>query len=231
MFLVGAGPGGVDLITVRGKQLLEDADMVIADELADPELLELVAGYVKIVGKRGGKADSTPQAEINDLIVKRAKAGDCVVRLKGGDPLVFGRVQQEITAMDAAGVPWEIVPGISSVLAAAAAVGVPITDRDESKSFIVLSGHSPDIHQWHVVAAVDTIIILMGTRKLETIVEELTANGKPDTTPVAIVQWAYTPKQRLVTGVLHDIVAIAGDLTKLSPAIIIVGAVARHARA
>ena len=125
VYLVGAGPGGADLISVRGMRMLMQANVVVADELADEDLLSFARGKVVVVGKRGGnKAASTPQEDINQLLVERALTGETIVRLKGGDPLVFGRVQQEIDALDSAGVPWIIVPGITSALSAAAAVGV-----------------------------------------------------------------------------------------------------------
>jgi hypothetical protein len=125
VYLVGAGPGGADLISVRGHRMLVQADVVVSDELADPDLLALARGEVIITGKRGGnKAGSTPQTDINAILVERAKTGATIVRLKGGDPLVFGRVQQEIDALEQAGVPWTIVPGITSALSAAAAAGV-----------------------------------------------------------------------------------------------------------
>jgi len=204
VYLVGAGPGGVGLITVRGLQLLRQAAVVVMDELADAELSALVKPGCKVhvVGKRGGKASSVPQPDINALLVKEALQGHSVVRLKGGDPLVFGRVYQEIVALREARVPFEIVPGVSSILAAPAAANLPVTDKELSKTFAVLSGHAPDDLDWGALARMDTLVILMGTRKLAVICAKLAEHGLPSATPVTIVSWSNTPRQRVVKGTI-----------------------------
>eukprot|EP00040_Diaphanoeca_grandis_P038601 m.256867 g.256867 ORF g.256867 m.256867 type:complete len:325 (-) comp34770_c0_seq1:59-1033(-) len=230
VYLVGAGPGGVGLITVLGQQLLSAAHVVIADELADAELLSSVASNAKVtvVGKRGGKASSVPQETINKLIVDAAKSGSLVVRLKGGDPMVFGRAEPEMTALTKNNIPFEIVPGVTSVLSACSAAGIPVTEKTLSRAFVVVSGHAPANLDWDPISKIDTILILMGTLKLSLISSLLIQHGKPKDTPIAIVHWANTPKQKILLGTLAE-TCVALNGPSLSPAIIVVGTVAKHA--
>jgi len=226
VYLVGAGPGGVGLMTVRAYELLKQAEVLVMDELSDAEISALAPSgcEVIVVGKRGGKASSVPQADINEILVAHGRKDRVVVRMKGGDPLVYGRVQQEMVALRAAGIPFELVPGVTSALSAPAAAGIPVTDKVLGTAFAVLSGHDPSKVNWNGLSKIDTLVILMGTRKLGVILANLRAEGLSGETPVCIVQWANTPKQLVLKATVDTIEATVGD-RKLSPAIIIIGKV------
>eukprot|EP00667_Euglena_gracilis_P017282 EG_transcript_18187 len=230
--LVGAGPADVGLLTVKGLRLVQAADVLVVDELVDRSIVELAPAGCKVIemGKRGGKADSVPQEEINAVLVAECRRGQSVVRLKGGDPLVFGRVWPEMEALEAAGCAYEIVPGITSALSAAAALGIPITHKELSRHFVVVSCHKPDELDFAALAAIDTVVILMGGRTLPVICARLADAGLPATTPVAVAQWAGHPAQRSFHGTLADIVARTAQQS-LAPAIIIIGQVAALAHA
>ncbi|MBW4699644.1 MAG: uroporphyrinogen-III C-methyltransferase [Aphanocapsa lilacina HA4352-LM1] len=226
VYLVGAGPAGAEYLTVRGRELLEQAEVVLYDDLADPDLLKL-AGRAQLidVGKRAGRPGAD-QDEIGRLLVTHCRAGRRVVRLKAGDPLVFGRAAAELGALVAAGCDFEIVPGVSSALAACAFAGIPLTDRALGRHFCVMSGHEIGTLPWQHLAHIDTLVILMGTRQLEAIAEQLMDCGRPAAMPVAVIFWAGRPGQRTVVGTLEDIasrVAPSGE-----PAVIVVGPVVRH---
>jgi len=201
--LVGAGPGDPGLITLLGAERLRDADVVLFDELVAGELLSLAPdGAEKInVGKRGHEIPTRSQDDINRLIVERALRGERVVRLKGGDPFVFGRGGEEASACVAAGIAFEVVPGISSALAAPAYAGIPVTDRRYSASFAVVTGHKdPTVvseeTRWAALGtAVDTLVILMGMRNLETLVAQMIDGGRDPETPSAAVMWGGWPEQ------------------------------------
>jgi uroporphyrin-III C-methyltransferase / precorrin-2 dehydrogenase / sirohydrochlorin ferrochelatase len=222
VYIVGAGPGDPGLITVRGKQLVDAADIVVYDRLVNPVLVE---GKDSIcVGKQpGGRCDVQPG--INHLLIRLARRGNAVVRLKGGDPFVFGRGAEEAEALAEAGVEFEVVPAPSSAFAAPAYAGIPVTDRRWSSSVAVVTGHCVDgrVDWARLAGAVDTIVILMGLAHLKEIVEALIfAGAKPDT-PAAIVENGTLPNQRVVAGDLASLPELALENNVQSPAIVIVG--------
>jgi uroporphyrin-III C-methyltransferase len=226
VYLVGAGPGDPDLLTVRAARLLATADVVVHDALVGDGVLELVPPGVELidVGKRPGRA--TPQELINTLLVQLGRDGRRVVRLKGGDPFVFGRGGEEALALRDAGVDFQIVPGITSSVAAPAAAGVPVTHRGVSAAFTVVTGHrragEHDI-DWRSLAKVGgTIVILMGVTHRGTIAAELIAGGLPADTPVAAVRSATTDDEVVLRCRLDEL----ADRPLDSPAVIVVGAVA-----
>ena len=234
VWLVGAGPGDPELITMKGARLLAEADVVVYDRLAAPELLRLAhPDAARIyVGKEPGRS-AMAQEEINSLLVSRALDGLTVVRLKGGDPFVFGRGGEEALACVRAGVPFAVVPGISSAVAAAAYAGIPVTHRGVARSFAVVTGstaggaHGEDTVDLALVAtATDTLVILMAAGKLAETCRTLIAAGRPADQPAAIVQWAATPEQRSVVGTLADLPALAAAAVIGPPATLVVGDVA-----
>jgi uroporphyrin-III C-methyltransferase len=163
-FLVGAGPGTVDLLTVRGKELVSTAQVLVCDNLVDESIISLAPHDCEFidVSKRGGKKDSTPQLDINNILVQKCKGNTRqVVRLKGGDPLIYGRVWPEMEALRSAGCDFQIIPGVTSALAAPAAVGIPLTEKTLSRHFTVVSGHSPADLNWAELGKVDTLVIIM----------------------------------------------------------------------
>ncbi|MDJ0536247.1 MAG: uroporphyrinogen-III C-methyltransferase [Xenococcaceae cyanobacterium MO_207.B15] len=228
VYLVGAGVGDIAYLTIRGKELLTSAEVVIYDALVDAQLLDLAPpDCLKLdVGKRGGKA-STPQDKINQLLVSYCLQGKQVVRLKSGDPLIFGRAIEEISALQAADCNFELVPGISSVLAAPLLANIPLTDRELSSCFAVCSGHQPELLNWKALAAIDTLVILMGTRTLPEIVTRLLQFGKEDNEPVAIIRNCSQIGQEIFWGTLTDIVKKTEGIS-LSPAVIIIGKVVAY---
>ncbi len=229
VYLVGAGPGDPGLVTVRGAELLSRADVVVHDRLAPPELLELVPGSAERIDV--GKSPRHPtmtQDEINAVLVDRGRSGLEVVRLKGGDPYVFARGAEEVAALTAAGVEFEVVPGVSAAFAVPASAGIPVTLRHRSTSVTVVTGHEdpakgePQV-DWEAVARVGgTIVILMGVTHLRTIAERLRAGGLPAGMPVAAVTWGTRPNQRTVRATLGTI----ADAGVEAPATIVVGEVA-----
>jgi len=230
--LVGAGPGDPELITLRGARELASSDVVVYDRLAAPALLDLAPETAErvYVGKEPGRA-AMPQEQIGELLVSRASAGSVVVRLKGGDPFVFGRGGEELLACAEAGIPCEVVPGITSALAAPAAAGIPVTHRGIARSFAVVTASTahgdPDPPDLAGLAKnVDTLVVLMAAGALDRVCQELLDGGVDPTTPTAIVQWATTPDQRSVTGTLRDLPALARAATVGPPATLIVGEVA-----
>ena len=225
VYLVGAGTGNVNYLTIRGKQLLTNAEVLIYDALVDSQLLNLTpSDCLKLnVGKRGGQA-STPQAQINQLLVAYCLQGKQVVRLKSGDPLIFGRATPEIATLQQAGCEFELVPGISSALAAPLLAGIPLTDKQLSNCFAVMSGHQPEQLDWQALAQIDTLVILMGGRTLTTIKQKLLACGRSPTEPVAIIRNCSRPEQEIFRGTLTDIVNKTEGVT-LSPAVIVIGKV------
>lgn len=229
VYLVGAGPGDPDLITVRGVNTLKKAEVVVYDRLANPELLSYSPQQSEhiYVGKRPGKL-SVSQEQINRILIAKAKEGKTVVRLKGGDPFVFGRGGEECEALANENILFEVVPGISSALAAPAYAGIPITHRGKARSFTVVTGYTRDksdlFENWEHHAHADTLVILMGMKNLELIVSQLILFGKSPDTPVAIVEKASRSSQRSVTGTLQDICEKASLLS--SPATIVIGELA-----
>jgi uroporphyrin-III C-methyltransferase len=234
VYLVGAGPGDPKLITVRGVEVLGLADVVVFDRLVPAELLHHApAGAERVyAGKEPGRS-AMPQEEISALLVARAQAGYQVVRLKGGDPFVFGRGGEEALACAAAGVRFEVVPGVSSAVAAAAFAGIPVTHRGVAQSFAVVTGstaHGDRVELSRVATATDTLVILMAAGKLQRTCEELIAAGRPADEPAAIVQWAATPEQRTVLGTLATLPTLAQAERIGPPATLVVGEVAALAR-
>ena len=227
VYLVGAGPGEVAYLTVRAQQLLAQAEVLIYDALVDSHLLQLVTpSCLKLdVGKRGGRP-STPQAEINRLLVEHSVKGKQVVRLKSGDPFIFGRSTSEIQALKVAGCSFEVVPGISSALAAPLLAGIPLTDPVLSRCFAVLTAHDPDQLNWDVLAQLETLVILMGGQQLAEIVYQLQRYGRSLQTPVAVIRWAGCPQQQVWTAQLGNIVEQTAGVS-LSPVVIVIGEVVR----
>ncbi|MEA5578952.1 uroporphyrinogen-III C-methyltransferase [Anabaena sp. UHCC 0451] len=227
VYLVGAGPGDVGYLTVKAYRLLASAQVLVYDALVDNELLDCVpVDCLKLdVGKRGGKP-STPQVEINNLLVKYCQEGKQVVRLKSGDPFIFGRCISEIAALKTAGCEFEVIPGISSALAAPLLAGIPLTDVVLSRCFAVLTAHEPDVLDWEALSRLETLVILMGGKNLAEIVHQMLRYGKSQSTPIAIIRWAGTPSQEVWTGELDNILEKIMGLS-LSPAVIVIGEVVK----
>jgi uroporphyrin-III C-methyltransferase len=232
--LVGAGPGDPELITVRGLSWLRRAEILVYDRLVSPALLdEAPAAAHKIFAGKSAGRHCVPQSAINALLVHHARAGRLVVRLKGGDPFVFGRGGEEALACREAGVDVEVVPGVSSALAVPAAAGIPLTHRGLSSSFAVITGHEdPDKSgralDWERLAtAVDTLVVLMGVAALPAIASRLVAAGRPAATPAAVIRWGTTRAQQVAVGTLGDIAERAAHLAP--PAVVVIGEVARLA--
>jgi len=232
VYLVGAGPGDPGLMTVRGHALLQVADVILYDRLVAPELLTLAKPEAALihVGKNpeGGR---TEQETINHLLVQYSQEGKLVVRLKGGDPFVFGRGGEELLACKLAGVAVEVVPGVSSSIAVPAYAGVPVTHRNISTSFAVVTGHeSPSKPEstvnYAALAALETLVFLMGVRRLPEIIASLIAHGRPAQTPAVCIEWGTYPNQRMVRGTLATIAAAAAQENFGMPALTIVGDVA-----
>ena len=235
VYLVGAGPGDPKLITVRGAEVLGLADVVVYDRLASPALLDLAPSTAEriYVGKEPGRS-ATPQHEIDALLVEHALRGRSVVRLKGGDPFVFGRGGEEMLACAGAGVRFEVVPGVTSAVAAPALAGIPVTHRGLAQSFAVVTGstaHGDEVDLARVATSTDTLVVLMAAGKLAETCTDLIAAGRAATEPAAIVQWAGTPEQRTVVGTLEDLPAAAAEARIGPPATLVVGAVVALAAA
>ncbi|WP_123041307.1 uroporphyrinogen-III C-methyltransferase [Cohnella candidum] len=235
VYLVGAGPGDPKLITLRGLEALKRSDCVVYDRLAGPQLLNRARPSAEFiyVGKLPDR-HTMKQEEINRLLVDLALQGKTVVRLKGGDPTVFGRVGEEAELLRKNGVPYEIVPGITSAIAVPAYAGIPVTHRDLASSFSVITGHeSPDkldrSIQWDKVTnATGTLVFLMGVSKIGYIAEQLVKYGRPPETPVALVRWGTRAEQRTLTGTLSDIEEKVKAAGFEPPAVIVVGEVVRQ---
>lgn len=233
--LIGAGPGDPDLITVRGAKLMAQAEVVLYDELATSELLDLAPDRAELVnvGKRGHDQPTRTQDEINQLLVDYALAGRMVIRLKGGDPLVFGRGGEEMSVCAAAGIPFEVVPGVTSAVAALAYAGIPVTDRRYSASFAVVTGHKDPSRvseqtRWRELGtAVDTLVILMGMQNLSGLVEELLAGGKAPETPAAAVMHGTLPEQRTCVTTLAKLPEAVVEAGLGSPSVVVIGDVVR----
>jgi uroporphyrinogen III methyltransferase/synthase len=232
VYLVGAGPGGADLITVRGRNLLSRADVVIGDYLADRELLSWMkpdAEYI-YAGKREGK-HTLRQEDIEKLLIEKAREGQMVVRLKGGDPFVFGRGGEEIEALHEAGIPFEVVPGVTSAIAGPAAAGIPVTHRGVSSSFSVITGHEDPAKpesslRWeHLANGADTLVFLMAMSHIREIAEKLIACDRPADTPAAFIRWACRPSQVTWVTTLGKAASLAEEKGIKPPCIFIVGRV------
>jgi uroporphyrinogen III methyltransferase/synthase len=226
--LVGAGPGDPDLITVKGLRWLRRADVVVYDQLVGPALLEEApAEALRIFAGKSAGRHYLEQSAINAILIHHAEAGRLVIRLKGGDPFVFGRGGEEVLACAQAGVTVEVVPGVSSALAVPAAAGIPVTHRGLASSFAVVTGHEDpgkpeSVVDWErLAAAVDTLVILMGVGAFPRIARRLLAAGRSAATPVAVIHRGTTEAEETLVGTLGDIAVRATQLQ--SPAVIVIG--------
>ena len=231
VYIVGAGPGDVDLITVKGLRCIQEADVILYDRLINNELLSYAKPNAKLIfcGKLPNR-HAMIQDNINLSLVQHASQGKIVTRLKGGDPFVFGRGAEEAEVLAENGIPFEIVPGITSGIAAPAYAGIPVTHRDLGSSFAIVTGHmregKDDSIQWDSLAkGIDTLAIYMGVGNLPYICEQLVKHGKAATTPVALVHMGTYEQQYTVTGTLQTIVEVANTQQVKNPSIIIVGEV------
>ncbi|MDD5757778.1 MAG: uroporphyrinogen-III C-methyltransferase [Desulfobulbaceae bacterium] len=235
VYLVGAGPGDPGLITVKGKQLLERAEVVVYDYLANIKLLNHVPADAELiyVGKKGGGIHAETQEGINQILVDQAMTGKRVVRLKGGDPFIFGRGGEEIEELAKHGVEFEIVPGVTAASAAATYAGIPITHRHYTATVAFVTGHEDPNKQessidWEKLSTgIGTIVFYMGIKNLPNITERLIRYGRAPETPVAVIRWASTPEHRTVTGTLATIVDVVNSANIKPPALIIVGEVVK----
>lgn len=234
VYLVGAGPGDPGLFTLKGKKILEEAEVIIYDRLVSDSILALGnpdAEYI-YVGKTAGK-HALPQDEINALLVEKAAQGKMVARLKGGDPFLFGRGGEEALYIREHGYDFEVVPGISSAIAVPAYAGIPVTHRDATSSLAIVTGHEkPDKEvssiKWKELAqGIGTLVFLMGIENLDFICQQLMAHGRKGSTPVALVRWGTLPSQQVLTGTLEDITTRVRETSFKPPAVIIVGEVVK----
>jgi uroporphyrin-III C-methyltransferase len=237
VYLIGAGPGDPKLLTIRASEAIANSDVIVYDYLVNPEVLVYARRGAELiyVGKRSGEP-SVSQMEINSILIEQASQGRIVARLKGGDPFIFGRGGEEAEALVDAGIAWEVVPGISSGVAAAAYAGIPLTHRDYSSSVAFITGHDGskkrDRVDWSSAAhAADTLVIFMCAETITNIAAELIASGRRESTPVAIVRWGTYEDQEVFTGTLHDLACQDGSAGSefrgaiRPPAIAIVGEV------
>ncbi|HXG20466.1 MAG TPA: uroporphyrinogen-III C-methyltransferase [Methylomirabilota bacterium] len=234
VYLIGAGPGDPGLLTLKGKRCLEEADAIIYDYLVDPRILAFARSDAELVyaGKKS-QSNSIPQSEINRMMVERALAGQTVARLKGGDPFIFGRGGEEAEELVAAHVPFEVIPGVSSAIAAPAYAGIPVSHRHHASAVAIVSGHkevwenAPHLN-WATLAGVGgTLVLLMSTRQLRTNMQRLINHGLPAHTPVALIRWGTRPDQEVVTGTVGTIADLAAERGFEPPAVTVVGDVVR----
>jgi uroporphyrinogen III methyltransferase/synthase len=227
VYLVGSGPGDAAYLTLQAQAILSQAEVLVYDALVDGELINLVPDTcLKLdVGKRGGEP-STPQSEINRLIVEHCLQGKQVVRLKNGDPFIFGRAQSEIGALRKADCEFEIIPGLSSALVAPLMAGIPLTDPQLSRSFTVITAHDPDALNWVSLTKMDTLVFLMGGRTLPEIVRRLRGHGRSPETPIAIIRYAGRTEQQIWSGTLNTILDKTAETT-LAPCVIVIGEVVK----
>lgn len=234
VYLVGAGPGDPGLLTRRAAELLARAEVIFYDALVSPGVLSLASPTAEIIyaGKRA-KDHAIPQADLNALLVARAKEGKCVVRLKGGDPYLFGRGGEEAQELAAAGIPFEVVPGISSIIAAPNYAGIPVTHREHCSSFTVITGHEDPTKtatsiDWNLMAQTEgTKVVLMGVERIGEIASQLIAGGMSKSTPVAMIRWGTTGQQQTIEGTLGTIAGIVTKTGFTAPAVTIIGGVVK----
>jgi uroporphyrinogen III methyltransferase / synthase len=226
VYLVGAGPGDPGLITVKGRKILERADAILYDNLASQRLLELAPAHAErvYVGKKRSEHE-IPQEEITRMLIERARRGWTVVRLKGGDPFIFGRGGEEIEALAEAGVPFEIVPGVTTPLGLAAYTGVPLTHREHTSAVTFVTGHNVEAIDWGKVGAAETIVLFMGLVNFPAIAGALISHGRPPNTPAMAVRWATRPDQQTVAGTLESLPRIIEETGLRPPATIVIGEV------
>jgi uroporphyrinogen III methyltransferase / synthase len=231
VYLVGAGPGDAGLLTLRGAELLRRADVVIYDQLVNPELLRLTREGCDLISR--GKRQDVSQEELNALMIAKARAGKCVVRLKGGDPYIFGRGGEEAEALAAAKIPFEVVPGVSSITAAPNYAGIPLTHRDHTSNFTVFTGHEGDgkdesALDFDQIARISgTKVIMMGVTHLAVLTQALLTRGMSPETPVAIVQWGTLGRQKSIVGTLGTIEPLAAHEQITPPALTVIGDVVK----
>ncbi|MBN1323799.1 MAG: uroporphyrinogen-III C-methyltransferase [Methanotrichaceae archaeon] len=227
VYLVGAGPGDPELLTLKAKRLLEEADVVLYDRLLSPKILEGLDAELVDVGKAAGDHKMS-QDEINRLLVQKAREGSIVVRLKGGDPYVFGRGGEEAIELRRGGIPFEVVPGVTSAISAPSLAGIPVTHRGLSTAVTIVTGHEEAGKErplnWEALARLGgTLVVLMGLSRLEQNISQLVAGGLSKDTPAAVVEKGGWPDQRLVAGTLADIAGLVREREVVSPAILVVG--------
>lgn len=237
VYLVGAGPGAPELITLEGLEYVRKADVIIYDHLVSKEILRLAkSGAEKIpcakFGKRHKNGFTVEQDKINQLLVKKAKEGKVVVRLKNGDPFIFGRGGQEAESLAQAGIPFKVIPGVTAATAAAASAGIPLTDRRYASVLSLITGHEDSSKKisaidWKNISAKGTLVFYMGVENLLLIVQKLIQFGRAPDTPVAIIERATLPKEKIVFGNLKNIIRKAKEKNIKPPAIIIVGEVVK----
>jgi len=232
VYLVGAGPGDPELLTVKARRLLDEGDVILHDKLSGPDILaQIPDDRLEDVGTRG-HGDTTPQSYVNERMVELARAGETVVRLKGGDPTVFGRGGEEMAYLAAHGVDFELVPGITSAIAGPEVAGIPVTHREHASTVSVVTGHEdPNKEEsavdWAALAATGgTIVVLMGVTRLPDYTESLIEAGMGPETPVAVVERATWPGQRVATGTLETIVDAVDAAGIEPPAVTVIGEVA-----
>lgn len=232
VILVGAGPGDPGLLTVKGRDTIRQADTVVYDHLVDSAIVDLTPpNALRIyVGKKAGK-HTYSQEEIHEILAREASAGKAVIRLKGGDPFIFGRGGEECAFLQERGIEFEIIPGVSALSAVPAYAGIPITCRDASAVFVAVTGHehsckSQSQVDWASLAKIQgTLIVFMGILNIRWIAEQLIQSGKSDQTPVAVIQWGTCPNQKTITGVLASIADRVEEAEIRPPGLIVIGEV------
>ena len=234
VYLVGAGPGDPGLLTLRGAELLRRADVVVYDALVNPDLLKLAPKTAEIIyGGKRSKDHAIPQEDLNQLLVTRAREGRTVVRLKGGDPYLFGRGGEEAQEIAAAGIDFEVVPGISSIAAAPNYAGIPITHRDHCSSFTVITGHEDPTKEdtaldyAQLAKLPGTKVVLMGVERIGQIASSLVAEGMDKSTPVAMIRWGTTGQQQSLEGTLGTIATLVAEKKFAAPAVTVIGSVVK----
>src|SRR5688572_4735884 len=234
VYLVGAGPGDAGLLTMRGAELLQRADVVVYDALVNPSLLQLVPKGAEIIyGGKRAKDHAIPQDELNTLLVAKAREGKTVVRLKGGDPYIFGRGGEESEELATANIPFEVIPGVSSIVAGPNYAGIPLTHRDHCSSFTVITGHEDPTKEesaldWNQIARLPgTKVILMGVERIGALSSSLIAGGMPPKTPVGMVRWGTTGRQHSIEGTLETIAKVVADTGFKAPAVTVIGDVVK----
>lgn len=233
VYIIGAGPGDPGLITLAGVERLKRADVVVYDYLVGPEILRFARRDARMVyvGKKGGH-HTVSQEELNSLLVKEAKEGHTVARLKGGDPFIFGRGGEEAEVLEQEGIPFEVVPGVTSAIAVPAYAGIPLTHREHTSVVAFVTGHEdPEKEKsaidWEALAKIESLVFLMGVKNLAGIAANLIGEGKPPSTPVALIRRGTTPDQETLSGTLGDIAGMAEEAKFTPPAILVVGDVVR----
>jgi uroporphyrin-III C-methyltransferase len=236
VFLVGAGPGDQKLLTIKAFELLKEADVVIYDRLVSESILKLVSKNAeKIYVGKSSKKHALPQEKVTELLIKKALDGKKAVRLKGGDPFLFGRGGEEAEALAEQGIDFEVVPGVTSAIAAPAYAGIPLTHRDYASSVAIVTGHKAEnaersVNWADIAGSVDTIVILMGVGELESIANQLVEGGLNPNTPVVLIEWGTLKQQRSITGKIGTIAKEAEKKNVKPPSVIVIGEVVNLGR-